>query len=626
MNKNLKYIFVIFCLVVSASRAFAQTTTTADGWAVTFKGATNPTATTTTYTYQACPTNAQSGRMTIFSLGVPSCFPQFNVIAASPTTSLTIDQDKSNGVYGIVWRNLRLTACQTFSYTLAGAYTAIDKIDVGVTADDSCGSCCTNCGAASVIAGPKCEIKGVGVCGDIARSDIAIMLEQSASISKAGADKIRSAASSLVQDFSGLRVSPRIAIGGFNYGNNAQCNSTGWPSGFVKPYLKDYARFISLLNGTATTVADAWDYDGFLQRDYGIPGLTEATSSNTYRALLGYSNQSPYTCGSSPMDAAIEVSDRHISSVYGSGYSDPQSDNYIILVSTGRPSQYGTVTCSNPCDCAEAKAAAKAKRDAALNDGVKIAAVYFNDATTCTAAQIQAGKDFLKNQIASDPSLYFESDANSIGAVLKTVKTTKLTQTVTCDQSQFANSCGASCDLNDNGGTCKPIVCGVPPTPTPAPQGQCGFVDVTNILLALDQQGFNSTARVSQVARLLREVYANNPTRLARVNAVYKTTIASAKALQKGSWTTIWSIPAKVKSCPASITCNRQDATVKVNSASASFSSILSLADKLFGYLPKTLTHAQKVHRDALKKAIASDAAAFARSTALLPDLTAICS
>lgn len=394
-----KILFFLALLVTVAPQfVFAQGATTLDGWTVTFQGASQGSG-NTTFAYKACPTGTGK-TLKVFSLGVPSCFPSYQIVSASPATSTSIDRNYSNGVLGIVWSNLNATSCQTFSYTVAGTIQPGGQISLGVTSADSCASCCTDCGSAGTIDGPLCTVSGKGSCGQISRADISIMFDQSSCVSRASADAERNAAIQFAANQSALREHAQIAIGSYHYGNSSSCNTTGWPTGFAKPYLKDYATYISLLNGTLTKSVTGWDYDGFLQKNYGVRGTNEDNSSNTYRALYGFANQSPYTCGKAPLGAALEVSDRHLSSVYGSGYGDPQTPNYAIIVSTGRPNQLSNGTaCSNPCDCSQARQEAVNSRNNAIAHGMKVFAIYLDDGScSCSAAQIQTGKDFLKNQ------------------------------------------------------------------------------------------------------------------------------------------------------------------------------------------------------------------------------------
>ena len=460
------FLTVIFS-VLFASMASAQTVLI-DGWNVTYQGNV-VSGGNTTFTYQACPSASGAGNLKVFSLGIPSCFPAFEVVSTSPQTSTTFQRDNSNGVWGIVWSNLSGVTCHTFSYTLKGVITNTAPISVGLTAPNTCGSCCLTCGESGQLPGPRCDVTGVGVCGQISRGDISIALEQSSCVSPNSANAERAAAIQFAVNQSVLREHAQIAISGYNFGNVAACNTTGWPANYDKPYLKDYARYISLLNGTLTQPVTGWDYDGFLTRNYGTLGTNEDNSTNTYRALYGFSNQSPFTCGTAPLAAALEIADRHLSSAYGSGYGDPQTPNYTVVVSTGRPSQLtdGTI-CSNPCDCAAARNEAITKRNTAIANGMRVFSIFLDDGScSCTAAQVQAGKDFLKNQIASSTADYYEATPSTLTSVFNSVNT-QTQQFVQCSSSYYndpsKNWCGATCDTSNNGGTCNPIIC---PTPTP---------------------------------------------------------------------------------------------------------------------------------------------------------------
>ena len=446
--KVLKIIAAVCIFVLGVLEVASAETVKIDGWNVEYLGASG--TTDTTFTYKACPSGTDSGTLKSFVIGVPSCFPKFSVVSSSPATSTVEERDATNGVVGIVWKNLSYSACQNFSYTIKGKVTVADgdKINIGVTDQDTCGNCCTTCGEAGLLTGPKCVENGVGVCGLVAHSDIVLMHDQSACVSKAAADAERAASTSFVTSLNPLKEKARVAIGSYHWGDDASCGTTGWPSSLTKPYLKDYARYISVLNDTAT----GWDYDGYLTQDYG----TLSPVTNTYRALNGFANQSPYTCGKAPLDAAIEVGDLHIRS----GWADPQTPNYIVVVSNGRPNKFVDGTCSNACDCADAKNHALAERNAAVANGTKIFTIYLDDGGCgCTAEQVRTGKeDFLRDQIATDSTYYFEASTTTLKSVYEQIYD-RVTHFVSCDATQFAPF-EACC--NEANGTCYPC-----PTPTP---------------------------------------------------------------------------------------------------------------------------------------------------------------
>ena len=468
VTTSVKFLIVLITIITLYVGVASAQTVNIDGWNVTYQG-NSVSGGNTTFTYQACPSPSGAGDLKSFTAGIPSCFPAFEVIATSPQTSFTPQRDNSNGVWGILWPNLSGLTCKTFSYTIKGVVANTAPVSMGLTDSDTCGSCCLTCGESGQLPGPRCDVTGVGVCGQISRGDVSIALEQSSCVSPNSANAERAAAIQFAVNQSVLREHAQIAISGYNYGNTTACNTTGWPANYDKPYLKDYARYISLLNGTLTQPVTGWDYDGFLTRNYGTLGTNEDNSTNTYRALYGFANQAPFTCGTAPLAAALEIADRHLSSAYGSGYGDPQTPNYTVVVSTGRPSQLtdGT-TCSNPCDCAAARNEAITKRNTAVANGMRVFTVFLDDGScSCSAAQIQAGKDFLKNQIATSTSDYYEATPSTLTSVFNTVNA-QTQQYVSCSSSYYndpsKNWCGATCDTANNGGTCTPIIC---PTPTP---------------------------------------------------------------------------------------------------------------------------------------------------------------
>ncbi len=549
LNSCTKYsLAFLSCFILSFAltiSAFAQTVLI-DGWNVTYQGRSEAGG-NTTFSYRACPSASGAGNITSFTLGVPSCFPPFEIVSVSPTTSVSLRRDDTNGAYGILWTGLSGTSCRDFSYTLKGsiAVSGANGIGVGLTDTDTCGGCCTTCGEVGNLPGPLCTVKGVGICGQMSRGDISIMFDQNACISQNGANAQRAAAIQFAVNQSALRVRSRIAIGSYHYGNTQSCDTTGWPQGYAVPYMKAYARYISLLNGTLSTPVTGWDYDGFLQPEHGIYGTNEDNSTKTFRALYGFANQAPFTCGTSSMGAALDVSGRHLNS----GWADPQTPNFAIVVSNGRPNQVangaactGTTAGNSPCDCAAARTEAINQRNTLIAQGVRVFTVYLNDAgssCSCTQAQIDAGKSFLQNQIAS-PNSYFEATTSTLTSVFNTIN--GLTQTfVDCDPSQFPNDCGANCDTTVNGGTCKPIAC--PSTNSCTPLNVNGAISQTDIEADRLNKKTVSATRVLERIKGKKDKTTQKFIRKAR---------ADAKAAYTKSWTNVFGlIPSTVYLCPS---------------------------------------------------------------------------
>ncbi len=410
----------LLALVVSISPAQAQVNI--DGWNVTYVGKA-AVGGNTRFSYRACPSGTNSGPLKSFTIGVPSCYPPYSVVATSPTgPSLVPTRNDTNGAFGIVWNGLNLTACQDFSYTLAGVIpdNQVDLINIGVTDTDSCQGCCSTCGAVGLLTGPKC-LPCVGVQGQYAHNDVVLMHDNSACISPSGIAAQKAASKQLVQDIDALVTEKsRFAIASHNWDTVGNGCIGAWPGGFSEPYLRQYARYQSLLNDAIT----AWDYDGYLTHNYGVS--TTGSETNTYRALARMSQNSPYTCGLSPLDAALEVGDIELDS----GWADPQTPNYLIIVSTGRPNKYVGGTCANNCNCPNARTQAVAKRNAAIANGVEVFTIYLDEgACGCSGADVQAGKDFLRTQIASSTGHYYEATSATINSVVQQIKNSKIIAT-----------------------------------------------------------------------------------------------------------------------------------------------------------------------------------------------------
>ena len=433
-----------------------------DGWNVEYRGY-SYVGENTVFTYRVSPglndrggLSAEAGELKSVALGVPTCFPGIVILDASSTAttvkpSLSQRRDNTNGVVGIVWEGLNkapvLNVYYDFSYTVKGRITELGEINIGITDEDVCNDCCLTCGMAGRLPGPKCNLSGVGVCGLISHSDIVLMHDQSACVSRNAADAQRAASTKFTTDMDGLKEKARIAIGSYHWGNTDSCQTTGWPSNMIKPYLKDYARYVSVLNDAQT----AWDYDGYLTQNYG----TTSPVTNTYRALAAFASVSPYTCGSAPLDAGLEVGGLHLIS----GWADPQTPNYLVIVSNGRPNKFVNGTCANACDCVEARSQALLASNTVKASGTQVFTIYLDDGGCgCTSQQVQAGKDFLKNQIASTTANYYEATTATLENVYRQIYD-KVTQFVSCEPNQF-KPYEACC--NETTGTCYPC-----PTPTP---------------------------------------------------------------------------------------------------------------------------------------------------------------
>jgi hypothetical protein len=101
-----KLVVALIATITFYSKDISAQTVLIDGWNVTYQGR-NEANGKTTFSYRACPSASGAGNITSFTLGVPSCFPPFEIVNVSPTTSVTLRRDDSNGAYGILWTGLR---------------------------------------------------------------------------------------------------------------------------------------------------------------------------------------------------------------------------------------------------------------------------------------------------------------------------------------------------------------------------------------------------------------------------------------------------------------------------------------------------------------------------------------
>lgn len=445
--KNVARIYTIFLALFLTlhSVAYAQTVTI-DGWNVSYLGKTYV-GNDTKFSYRAC-SQAGQGPLRRFTIGVPDCFPVFTVVDSSPSTSLEPNWDDSNGVYGVLFNNLNLASgCKDFSYTVLGTVKDSDvgQVTIGVTDDDSGSNCSKSCGCGSggLLPGPKCIIgtgQGGGACGPYVYGDVVIMQDGSRCVTPADPanqpdtrrDAEKTACTDFVNAVAPLDLRPRVGIASHNWGNSLTCNTQT----IITDPNDPWARFSSLDDG-----AGGLDFDGYLHQDF-VP--------NTYNAISKGIN---WTCGDTPLDAAITVAQNHMTSPWG----DNQSPNYMILISHGRTNRWssaggGACNAANSCNCATAKNYALTAANQAKAQGTTIFTVFLDDTTCgCSAADTTAGKNFLRDQIATNASDYFEATTATLPSVLDQIRA-KLTGVVSCPA-------GKVCD---NG-------CCMAPTPTPTP-------------------------------------------------------------------------------------------------------------------------------------------------------------
>lgn len=447
--KILTSLLSVAILFLALSFEVLAQSTTIDGWTVSYLGRTVNNG-NTTFTYRACY-QAGQGPLKTFTIGLPECFPEFTAVASSPAKPLTPRRDPQSGVVGVLFDGLNIASgCQNFSATLEGEFTdaQIDQIFIGLTDQDS-GGACPQCGEGRTLPGPKCIngqfVEGTKVC-NAKYSPYDVVIMQDASRCTVPWDKYDDprrdaqldAALGFVDDMDALDRGARIAIASYSWGASQACNTQSYPGNVDAPW----ARFLSLEDGN-----NGFDYDGFIHTH-------PEYAPHTYRAI---ETGIAYSCGDSPLDAAINSAHGHINTPWG----DNKTKNVIILISTGRPNRWyanggGVCTGASASNCTTAKNFAAASAAKAKSEGSEIFTIFLDDDTCgCLTTDVAAGKAFLKDHIATDSQHYYEATVDNIYDVIKLIKH-KLVKNAVCDP---GDTCRDGCCISD-----KPT-----PTPTPTP-------------------------------------------------------------------------------------------------------------------------------------------------------------
>lgn len=616
-----------------------------------------------------------SGALTRFTFGLPSCFPRLDVIETRITPQSSAEILTSHGrtltnqaPEGFVLKINSDASTFTFEFTVRGIFTKA-PVNIGVTATDGC----TTCGATKIMYGPKCMTPS-SYCGKSLRADIGVMIDQSKFISDNGLKSIRSDLRFFLETFSTeYAENAKIGIGSF-YAASSDCpqcrlNSfvnkctTSYDS-FSQNYAYEagneykYANFRSLLTetGQSQSITDfdkdkpyngylnrtyySFDYDGFLRSNYGSPF---APYTNTYRAFLGSSGSGGIfaTCGEPVVDAAIKVSATHVMT----GWADPQSPNYILLISSGKFTKKigDNATCGNACFTQEAANAAMTEAVNAKNSGIKVISLLVNDPEispllSCPQQELDNGRSTLQ-QIASD-GLFFETSINNFGATLRTIRNA-LSTTYTCSGS--GNGCGEYCNEDEiagPGGICRPSICPTStPTPlptatptrtpvvtvttTPTPQisisSQCTTSDVTGTLLAIDTQAHSLERTVRDAARLFEKSVSKS--KLAATKRITKSAVQKASKLTTDVWTVNWTqIPGKFTSCNSCV----KNLSGSLTSMKSTAGDLAKITDSL---LRRVKTKNKIINADVnkLRKRTKNVLDTFVSKISSLPSLTNIC-
>lgn len=389
-----------------------------DGYSVNFSGLTN-TANSTTVSYEVCR-NAGAQDISNFQLGVPSCFPSFVITDTVPSTGVSTGQDPNTGIVGVKWENIsglvNTNSCKTFSYTFNRVITQTALINVGVKAGQN--------PEIGTITGPKCIRESSQQCGLTAPADVVIMIDKTGSISNTELTAQKNAAKLMLSQFATATEKPRVAIGTFNC-TTFSCSTVS-------------ARIVA---------------DGELTSNFGSDG---SPGTRLYKAINNISSPS----GNTNLGDGFDVSQAELTS----GRGDPQTDNFIIILSDGipnRPTSFNGNNCSSVCNCSAAKEYADSRRDIAAAAGTKIFAIHYgDDVGSCSGANVQAGADFMRDRLSSGPGFFFTGNSGNLDQIFTTI-----VKDISCNDAGYNDGiiyCGANC----TSGQCVPILC---PTRTPTP-------------------------------------------------------------------------------------------------------------------------------------------------------------
>ena len=243
------------------------------------------------------------------------------------------------------------------------------------------------------------------------------MIDKTGSVTDSDLAAEKAAAKTLLNEFATAQEKPRVAIATFNVSRTNDARVV--PGGHL----------------TSTFGSDA------------------GAGTGLYLAINAISN----TTGETNIQAALQVSQDE----FDSGYGDPQTPNYIVLISDGisnRPKTFPPLYPNSNgcyvCNCPQSRAAALSTRTNVVATGTKIFTIHFGDNSgLCSAAEIALGATFLNDSISSGSGYNFEGNTGNLAGIFD-----KISGYIACSSTGY--TCGANC-VN---GTCQAASC---PTPTP---------------------------------------------------------------------------------------------------------------------------------------------------------------
>ena len=489
---------------------------TIDGWSVV---ATDAVVSNGNTTFSYTLTRSGGADLARFSFGLPTCFPELSVISSSISPagagSVTVNPGRTvtnQAPWGTVFTINSTQNTFTLSFTVKGVYT-FDLVNIGVSTQ----RCSGICGETKLMYGPKCA-RDNGYCGSGLNADVVFNIDSSKYISGTALSAIKNSVKGCLDDFKPYIQRASVGISGFAYANNYGTNGTNGPDNnctlsgqkctTVSPLVQDFANKLDPINPTlhlysnfrsifsevgqaADNDADLdepiayppfngqqyyLDYDGYVRKNTGNSSIPY---TNSYRAIFGPQGTTGIssTCGDPAPDAAVKVANTH----FMSGWSDPQARKILILISSGRFTDYAgdNSSCATTGNCYNAESITRAKAEAATAKaaGVRIISIFYDDPSTAgtCAPRSGAGQEIEALQsMASTGSDYIRVTSDTQLATALTNIKNSLKSTYTC--SGDGEGCGEICDTSDptlgnnNAGRCVAITCPTPtPTNTPTP-------------------------------------------------------------------------------------------------------------------------------------------------------------
>ncbi len=379
-------------------------------------------------------------------------------------------------------------------------------------------------------------------CGDDASADVVIMIDRTGSMTSgptgsfvAELDFVKN----ILTTFDTAGVKPHVAIGYFS------STAGGNP-------LPDF------------------DITAQLTNVYGIPSPASGLFLAIDNLNTASSNDDPQ--GRTGIGEAIRTARTYLDNP---AVNDPIRPDYIFVISDGLPNRpvsspiYPGSTCvsgdvfgDNSCICFPARDDAISQRQEAEAAGIKVGAVYVRSKERqtnepfnvgCLASQLDEGKSFHQNSVASSPALFFEATELMTPDLMLKALVNNPCPTPTPTATPLPTLTPTSTVTPNPTATVTPSITVTPAaTVTPAPTpGSCDISSTATIASSLD----------SSIARLANLV-KSGATEVARLEKKNKKLVkeltkirSAANTLGVKGWQFAWSIPSTIQSCPGVASC-----------------------------------------------------------------------